>query len=189
MATTTTASTGATRTHAEPGDDNGGIVGVPGADDTATDDHGIAMQAEPGDDKGVAPGADDPTGDNRGVAMAQAEPGDDKGAAAGADDPAGHHHFSFTNTSTHSSGSDDGAVYTGPVTGLQQEYGWTGHDGRAVSANVPSAFIHGATAMTRSPPRAATTCSTAARAPTSSSARTETTAAMTCSSSICATAR
>jgi len=143
MATTTTASTGATRTHAEPGDDNGGIVGAPGADDTAPDDHGIAMQAEPGDDKGVAPGADDPAGDNRGVATAQAEPEDDKGAAPGADDPARHHHFSITNTSTHSSGSDDGAVYTGPVTGLQQEYGWTGHDGRAVTANVPSAFIHG----------------------------------------------
>src|SRR5690242_463793 len=116
MAKITTASTGGAGRHVEPGDNNVGIVGMPPADDTAPDDHGVAMQAEPGDDKGVAPGADDPAGDDRGAAMAQAEPADDRGAAAGADDPTGRHHFSFTDTTTHSSGSDDGTVYTGPVT-------------------------------------------------------------------------
>jgi hypothetical protein len=127
MAKTTTTSTG---NQVEPGDDNGGIAGVPGADDPAGDDRGMAMQPEPGDDKGVVAGADDPPGDNH-------------GAAPGADDPAGHHHFSFTDTTTHASGGDDGAAYTGPVTYLQNEYGWTGHDGRAVTANVGSAFVHG----------------------------------------------
>src|SRR5689334_22954322 len=104
--------------HLEPGDDNGGLLGVPRADDPAGDDHGAA-EVERGDDKG-------------GLAGGQ-----------GADDPAGHHHFSFTDTATHTSGSDDGTVYTGPVTYLQHEYRWSGHDGRAVNASVPNAFIHG----------------------------------------------
>src|SRR4051794_31639256 len=112
MAKTSTASTGAPRTHVEPGDDNGGVVGMPGLDDPPGDDRGMAMQPEPGDDKDAPPGADDPPGDNHGAAMVQAEPGDDKGAAPGADDPAGHPHFSFTDTTTHTSGSDDGTAYT-----------------------------------------------------------------------------
>jgi len=72
---------------------------------------------------------------------------DDHGGLAGpgADDPAGHesHNFSYTDGSTHASGSDDGTSYTGPVNYLQHEYIWSGHGGRAVSASVGNAFVHG----------------------------------------------
>jgi hypothetical protein len=80
--------------------------------------------------------------------LRQPEPGDDKGGLLGgngADDPASHEasHFSYTDTTTHGSGSDDGVAYIGPVNYLQHEYGWGGHDGRAVSTSVGSVFIHG----------------------------------------------
>src|SRR4051794_41051756 len=94
-------------------------------------------QPEPGDDNGGllgGNGADDTAPDDHGGL-----------AGPGADDPASHesHNFSYTDTSTHASGSDDGAAYTGPVSYLQHEYIWSGHDGRAVSTGVGNVFVHG----------------------------------------------
>jgi serralysin len=65
----------------------------------------------------------------------------------GADDLTGGGHqsgrFAWTDTDTHGSGTDDGAVYTGPVNYLQHEYIWSGHDGRAVASGAANVFIHG----------------------------------------------
>ena len=129
----------------QPGDDNGGVLGAPGIDDTATDDRGGVVGGH---------GADDTVAEDRSATAAgngtdDTQPDDHGGAVGGhgADDPAGaphqSRHFSFTDTATNTAGDDDGAAYTGPVTYLQHEYGWSGHDGRAVSSNIGSAFVHG----------------------------------------------
>ncbi len=52
-------------------------------------------------------------------------------------------HFSWTDNGTHGSGTDDGTAYAGPVTYLQHEYIWSGHDGRAVASGAANVFIHG----------------------------------------------
>ena len=51
--------------------------------------------------------------------------------------------FAWTDSGTHSSGADDGAVYVGPVNYLQHEYIWSGYDGRAVATSTSNVFIHG----------------------------------------------
>ncbi len=52
-------------------------------------------------------------------------------------------HFSWTDSGTHGSGTDDGTAYAGPVSYLQHEYIWSGHDGRSVASGAANVFIHG----------------------------------------------
>jgi hypothetical protein len=110
----------------EPGDDNGGLLGGHGADDTLPDDRGGVL---------AGPGADDRLPDDHGGLV----------GGHGADDPTPHesHDFSYTDASTHASGGDNGTAYTGPVDYLKHEYIWGGHDGRAVSTSVGNVFIRG----------------------------------------------
>lgn len=82
--------------------------------------------------------------------VVRVEVGDDKGGllgGQGVDDPLGaaHEsgHFAWTDSVTHGSGSDDGTAYAGPVSYLQHEYIWSGHDGRAVATGAANVFIHG----------------------------------------------
>ena len=51
--------------------------------------------------------------------------------------------LSFTDTVTNTSGSAVGTAYVGPVSYLNREYIWSGTDGVAIGANVPSVFLHG----------------------------------------------
>ena len=84
------------------------------------------------------------------TASGQVKAVDDKGGllgGRGADDLSGAAHrsgrFSCTDSGTHGSGTDDGMAYAGPVSYLQHEYIWSGHDGRAVASGAANVFIHG----------------------------------------------
>jgi serralysin len=115
--------TGSSTNHPEPGDDRGGILGIPGADDTAPDDQGgVGAHVEPGDDKGGL------------------------GAGSAADDAAGHesHHFGWVDGSTQASGGDDGeAVDDADLSYLHWRYIYSGQTGRAIASGLDGVFIHG----------------------------------------------
>ena len=91
-------------THAEPGDDNGGLTAhlEPG-----DDKGGLTTHLEPGDDKGGLTAHLEP-GDDKGGLTTHLEPGDDKGGLTThvepGDDKGGHGHDDSVKT-----GSDDGS--------------------------------------------------------------------------------
>lgn len=51
--------------------------------------------------------------------------------------------FAYKNAVTGQSGSVSGALYSGPVSYLQQQFIWNSADGVSLAANIPSVFLHG----------------------------------------------
>lgn len=55
----------------------------------------------------------------------------------------GHKQFSWNGSGSHSAGEDDGRPYAGPVSYLQREYSWSGHDGATLSSSATNVFLRG----------------------------------------------
>jgi hypothetical protein len=51
--------------------------------------------------------------------------------------------FAYTDTTTGAAGTSAGTAYAGPVSGITEQYIWSGNDSVALSANTGSVFMHG----------------------------------------------